>query len=427
MSTLEKMRNQSILVLGFGREGRSTLEFLRKRFPQAVIGIADQDTIKLGALDTRSSSGPNYLDSINDYDVVVKTPGISPHQPQIEQAKKSGKLITSQTQIFLEQTRDKVIGVTGTKGKSTTSSLIYHVLQYNAVPVRLLGNIGKPCLDFLHNDHEGLEYVFEMSSYQLMDLTISPHIAVLQAIYPDHLDYHQEFDEYRNAKLNITRYQEPQDYLICHISHKDLPTRAKKIIFSEADFDPAIKTKLLGKHNRLNTIPAVIVGKLLGLSQEQIYSAISSFEPLETRLQDVGTFREVTFYEDTLSTIPEAAVAAIEAVGPSTLIAGGHERKQNYSHLAQTILDSGIKTLILFPTTGPRIWREIKAVNPNSEVAHFEVNSMEEAIKLAYKHTPAGKTCLLSPAAPSFTLFKDYRDEGEQYRKYIKLFSSSSS
>lgn len=426
MSTLEKMRGRSLLVLGFGREGQSTLKFLQREFPHAIIGIADQKPIDVEVQNVRKKFGPDYLNSIKDYDVVVKTPGISPHQHQIEQAKRSGKLITSQTQLFLEQTRDRVIGVAGTKGKSTTSSLIQFVLEQNGISVKLLGNIGRPCLDFLQDDQESLKYVFELSSYQLMDLTISPHIGVLQAIYPDHLDYHLNFDEYKNAKFNITKYQCSEDYLICHESHKDLPTRAQKIIFAEADFDHNIKTRLLGRHNQLNIIPAVIIGKLLGLTQEQIYSAISSFEPLETRLQNIGIFREVTFYEDALSTIPEATIAAIEATNPHTLVVGGHERKQDYSLLAQRILSSRIKTLILFPATGPRIWEEIEKINSDSGISHFEVDSMEKAIKLAYKHTPKGKICLLSPAAPSFTLFKDYKDEGEQYRKYIKLFSKSS-
>jgi len=396
-----------ILILGFAREGQSTQNFLKKRFPRLQIDTADQ------------KDDPNYLSRLSDYKIIIKSPGISPHKPEIEDASKKGVVCTSQTQLFFDLCPGKIIGVTGTKGKSTTASLIYHVLSQNNIKSVMLGNIGKPALDYLDEINKDTWVVMELSSYQLLDLNKSPHIAVLQHIYPDHLDYHKDFSEYKNAKLNITKFQTSSDYLI---TAKDFPTKAKKIIIKPQPVD----SQLLGTHNLYNIQPSIIIGDILGLPKEKILSAIKSFIPLDTRLTKGATVKDITFYEDTLATIPEATIAAIDALssGVKTLIAGGYERKQKYSKLANKILNSGVSTLILFPATGERIWEEVKKVQ-TSEIKHFFVNSMSEAVKLAYENTPKGGIVLLSPGAPSFTLFKDYRDESAQYRSAIKNLSAN--
>jgi UDP-N-acetylmuramoylalanine--D-glutamate ligase len=242
------------------------------------------------------------------------------------------------------------------------------------------------------------------------------------AIYPDHLDYHQNFDEYKTAKLNITKFQTPSDYLICHESHKDVATAAQKIILSLSDWDPAIKTNLPGDHNKLNTLPAITIAKMLNIPADKIYTAIYTFIPLETRLEPVAEKKGVKFYADTLATIPQATIAAIDTLNPTTLIAGGHDRHQNYRDLAQKILASGIKTLILFPETGPRIAAQLQGYSLQGCPQIFSANSMSEAVQLAFAHTPPGQICLLSPAAPSFTLFKDYKDEYNQYKEAIEKF-----
>ena len=412
MSLLNRIaQTEKLLILGFAREGRSTKTFLHHRFPALQVDTADRQ------------DGPDYLKNLQDYQVIIKTPGIPPHLPEIIAAKKAGVVFTSHTQIFFEVCPSpKTIGVTGTKGKSTTASLIHHLLSQNQIPSVLVGNIGLPALDHLPQITSTTWVVIELSSYQLMDLETSPHIAVLLNIYPDHLDYHQNFEEYRNAKLNITRHQTPSDYLI---TAEDVPTRARKILFSSPR--PPIPSRLLGAHNQLNIQPAVIIGQLLDIPKDNILAAVKSFVPLDTRLTQVGEVNGVIFYEDVLATIPEATIAALDAFpsGVKTLIAGGHERKQNYSNLANKILDTGVKNLIVFPATGPRIWAEITKVNPKSGIAYFFVNSMPDAVKIALDHTASGEICLLSPAAPSFTLFKDYRDESAQYRQAIQNLSQS--
>lgn len=424
-----------ILILGFAREGQSTYNFLRSKFPNLRIGLADQNPPTEIPKDPNIETyfGQNYLWTLNTehWTLVIKTPGISPHKPEIQEAIKNGVIFTSQTEIFFETCPGKIIGVTGTKGKSTTASLIYHVLSQNNIKSILVGNIGKPALDFLDEIYQDTWVVVELSSYQLMDLQKSPQIAVLQNIYPDHLDYHQNFEEYTNAKLNITKYQTSTDLLITAF---DTPTQAKKIII---DPEP-VESNLLGRHNLFNIKPSIIIGELLGIPKSRILDSIKTFVPLDTRLTPIATVSDITFYEDVLATIPEATIAAIDALsginsGVKTLIAGGHDRKQNYSILAENILNSGISTLILFPETGNRIEQAIlnspfyspslikEGVRGRFKI--FHVSTMSDAVNFAFENTPKNGLVLLSPAAPSFTLFKDYRDESSQYRAAIQNLS----
>ena len=173
-------------------------------------------------------------------------------------------------------------------------------------------------------------------------------------------------------------------------------------------------------HNQLNILPSVIIGRLLKIPDAKIYAAIKTFKPLETRLELIAEKNGIKFYADTLATIPEATIAAIDTLHPATLIAGGHDRHQDYSALAQKIISSGVKTLILFPATGERILQEVEKHLEGGRMDSFQVAGMPEAVELAFKHTPSGAICLLSPAAPSFTLFRDYRDEHDQYKKSIE-------
>lgn len=399
-------KQNKILILGFAREGQSTYQFLHDRFPRLQIDTADQ------------KDNPDYLKVLQNYKIVIKTPGISPHKPEIIAAKKAGVIFTSHMQIFLEASSSiNTIGVTGTKGKSTTVSLIYEVLKANNLPVVLVGNIGQPALDYLPEITSDTWIVMELSSYQLMDLSVSPHIAVLQNIYPDHLDYHLDFEEYKSAKLNITKFQNQDD---CLITQLDIPTNARKILFSLKDYDQNIKTKLIGDHNKLNIIPGLIISKLLKLPKNSTYKAIADFKPLDTRLELVATKNGIRFYADTLATIPEATIAAIEVLHSEveTLICGGHERRQNYLELAKKIIDNHINNVALFPATGPRIAQLISQLT-NRPINIIHAQNMSQAVKFALDHTASGSICLLSPAAPSFTLFKDYRDEYEQYKQAI--------
>ena len=468
MIKLKDFSKYRILIVGLAREGESTFRFLRSLFPTLDIGLTDQKDIESLSLFLKDCAqhdqyahfytGENALTDPGQYNLIIRSPGVPLNSPLLEKARLKKLEITSQTKIFFENTSAKIIGITGTKGKSTTSSLIYHVLLKNHFPVKLVGNIGKPVLSLFSGSFslgaKNSFYVFELSSHQLVDLQTSPNIAVFLNLYPDHLDFFSSLEKYQQSKLNIARYQKPKDYLIYNgddswLQKAFLNMKGQKLLFSLQDKknatcfvdnqwlyyqDKIIKEKiisledlpLIGEFNIRNTMPAIILGKILGLSAQQIRQAIISFQSLDHRLMFVGTFRGIDFYDDSNATIPEATIQAINALSPriDTLILGGSEKGLSFDLLAQAILKSDIKTLVLFPYTGEKIWQKVLQYQEGYQLPkHFMAQDMETAIKLSYQWTRPGKICLLSPASASFSIFRNYKERGELFQKWVNKLS----
>ncbi len=457
---LSELKEPSILILGLGREGLSALRFLRALFPEKILGAADRlpldqlppDAAELLRSDgkIRLHLGPDYLKSLAEHDVIVKSPGIPVTLPEYVRAVRSGRRVTSQTELFFSNCSGTIAGVTGTKGKSTTASLIHAILQRGGKKSVLLGNIGVPALDRLHESTPDSIFVYELSSHQLESLRQSPHIAVLLNIVPEHLDYYASFEQYVAAKENITRFQAPNDWLVYaadHATSREAASRspARKlacsletlsvpgcgvvgdwIVYSpERGLKEAIlearKSPLPGRFNLLNVAAAAAVGRLLGVKADTMAEAVRSFQPLEHRLERVGTYDGITFYNDAIATVPEATIAALDTLGDDveTILAGGADRKADFAKLAKQLLQSRVRTMILFPETGQRIWEAVCEQEPaaSGRLDHFFVENMEEAVALAMQHTTPGKICLHSPASPSFGLFRDYQDRGEQFKR----------
>ncbi len=422
-------KNKKILILGAGIEGNATLKYLKKYLPSSVIDIVDQ------------KDGKTYLDKQKNYDIVVKSPGVRPELITIP--------CTTATNIFLSNAKGRVIGITGTKGKSTTTTLIYKMLKAQGFGAYLGGNIGQSPLDFINNLNDASWTVLEMSSYQLNDLKMSPHIAVILMITSEHLDYHKTQESYVDAKRNILRFQTPENYAVIN---KDYPASHESDIhtvgqifrvsrerevgdgcFVDKDcvwctrggnkekIIEVSKIKLLGRHNLENVCAAVCAANLAGVSKVNIARVLEEFGGLEHRLEYVGEKNGVLFYNDSLATVPQASVEAMEALPDTeTLIAGGHDRGLDYSILGQYFNKGQIKTLILFPPTGERIWKAIcGATSESVRPEKFEVKTMEQAVRIAASETASGKTVLLSPASASFGIFKDYKDRGDQFKKEV--------
>ncbi|OGZ24654.1 MAG: hypothetical protein A2896_01830 [Candidatus Nealsonbacteria bacterium RIFCSPLOWO2_01_FULL_43_32] len=398
-----------IAILGFGREGKDTLLFLNKLFPKKKIGIADRSCSAKPSNQKEKNIklhlGKNYLSALKNYDVIIKSPGI----PFKILPKSVLSKITTQTEIFFNNCPGKIIGITGTKGKSTTSSWIYQTLKSGGVKAHLVGNIGQPVLTSLLKAKKDDVFVYELSSHQLCSLKKSPQIAVLLNIYPEHLDYYRSFNDYVNAKANIAKYQNKNNCLIYNA--RDL--LVKKI----ANKSQAKKIPIQGKYYELNKAAAKEVAKIFRVP------ALKELAFLPHRLELVGRFKGIEFYNDSLSTIPETAIEALDFLGNKvqTLILGGFDRGLSFEKLALRIKKSQVKTLILFPTTGQRIYRELSPVSNRGQFSVFFVKNMETAVKLAYQHTKKGKVCLLSPASPSFGLFKDYEERGNLFKKFISM------
>lgn len=328
---LDGLKDKKILILGFGREGKDTLLFLKKLFPKKKIGIADKNS-KFKNQKSKLVKwylGENYLEALKNYDVIIKSPGIP--AKILPKFRRAGQIITSQTEIFFDNCPGEIVGITGTKGKSTTTSLIYDILKKGGLKAHLVGNIGKPVLNLLFSATPRDIYVYELSSHQLYNLKKSPHVAVLLNIYPEHLDYYRNFKEYAQAKANITFHQTSNDYLIYNSGDKLVSQIASK---SKAKIIP-----IKGEYYDLDRNAARAVGELFKISKKKIEEAIKNFKPLSHRLELVGTFKGITFYNDALATIPEATMAAIKTLGDKveTIMLGGYDRGIGFKDLAKGV------------------------------------------------------------------------------------------
>lgn len=425
---IEFLEGKKILIIGYGREGKSAYKFIRENLKDCNLGIADKNEINIEDNDVKLYTGDNYLDSINDYDLAIKSPGIIiKDYIDINQKEK----ITSLTDMFLRFCPNKIVGVTGTKGKSTTSSLIYHVLKENGFDTYLIGNIGLPCFDVIDKIKENTVLVYELSCHQLEFVKASPNIAVLLNLYEEHLDHYIGINEYISAKQNIYKYQTNEDYLIYgdiwnYMNNEDLRTiKSQKINIEDNPIGldlNEIKTSLIGDHNKKNILTALIVTNILGVSKGNGLKAVESFKGLEHRLEYVGTFKNIKFYNDSIATAQEAVINAVESLKDvDTIILGGMDRGLNYTKLIKFLSTSSVEKIILLPDTN-KVMKETFDKFTNSKHI-YEVKNMEEAVKVAYEITKENKTCLLSPAAASYGFYLNFEKRGEHFKKLVVDYS----
>ncbi|MEG0979517.1 MAG: UDP-N-acetylmuramoyl-L-alanine--D-glutamate ligase [Oscillospiraceae bacterium] len=424
----EYFKNKRVLILGFGREGRSTYNYIRKYLPDMPLAIADQNHINLEDENTTLICGHEYMSVVNDYDIIMKSPGISVRDVSIDEK----VVVTCQMELFLKFALCKKIGVTGTKGKTTTSTLIYKMLKSAGIDACLIGNIGVPVFEKL-DDSRGMVAVIEMSSHQLEFVRTSPDVAVITNIYPEHLDHYKGFDGYVNAKLNILRYQTSQDVLISNADQKitdftDIQIKAKHIQISVNDDEEneflsklaRLNANLKGRHNAQDIFFAAATASIVGASNEAIEKGVAEFYGIPHRMELVGEFRGIKFYNDCIATIPTAVMLAVDALEDvDTLIIGGMDRGLDYTDFITKLVDSKISNIICLPDTGYKIGKELEKLNKNNV---FFADDMQKAVEISFAKTAKGKSCLLSPAASSYNCYKNFEEKGNHFKELVKAF-----
>ena len=414
-------------ILGFGREGRVWLDILKRLGCCAEIAIADMNEVS--AQGVTLICGEDYLDRAREYDILLQSPGVI-IKDKLTAAEKA-KILT-QTELLLRLRPCRIIGITGTKGKSTTSSLIYHFLCASGFDAMLIGNIGVPPLQRLEEMTAHAVAVCELSCHQLEFVQHSPQISVLLNVFPEHLDHYTGFEAYKAAKENILRYQHSGDIAIVNAELLPLETQASVISASfggSADVMtdggditltsgviPAdrVNTRLIGKHNRYNIAVALEAAIQAGAQLESCLAALPSFSGLEHRLEKVDCVGGVEYINDSICTIPEAAIAAVEAVGGcDVLIIGGMDRGISYEKLKDYLNTGAVKNVILLPDSG---WRIAKGLD-NEKINVVKAKDLADAVMLA--HTLAQKRVLLSPAAASYGFYKNFEERGRHFKQLV--------
>lgn len=421
--------NKRAVILGFGREGKVWLDILRQLDCCKEIAVADMNPLELEDNRLTPISGEHYLEECAEFDLVLQSPGVIVKNRLNAEAK--AKIFT-QTEALLRLKPCKIIGVTGTKGKSTASSLIYHFLKANSIPSMLIGNIGVPPLQRLEEMSPETVAVCEMSCHQLEFVQHSPNIAVLLNIFPEHLDHYVDFDAYANAKRNIARFQKAEDCAFANVEllpvdsggsvyscafgkNADVWTDGGSIyLFGERIPPEKIHTRLCGKHNLYNIAAALAVAVKAGCEPQKCLNALPDFNGLEHRLERVAVINGIEYINDSISTVPEAAIAAVNAFdGADCLILGGMDRGISYDVLGEFLNTGVVENIILLPDSGRRIGKLIT----NRDISVIHAENMEKAVVLASK--VAKRRVILSPASASYGFYRNFEERGRHFKRLV--------
>lgn len=433
----EMIDGKSVLLLGFGREGRALCRRILQTGGYTVLGISDAKEITDAPENAVLHIGENYQAAMREYDIVFKSPGIV-LKPEYQPEKLPCR-VTSLTELFLSAYRSQCIGITGTKGKSTTSSLLYHVLHEAGVPSVLGGNIGIPTADLYEQITPETVIVMEIGVHQLEYNHVSPKTAVFLNLYEEHLDHYGTLEYYAYCKENIYRNQEAGDLLICGEPSLPAAGDCKAEVWRLAKDDPQADVSLLhgntmffrgetceipadialtGEHNRYNCAVIYALAKRLGLSDAQIVSGIRSFEPLPHRLSPIGTFHGIRWYDDSISTACETCIQALNSLPETdTVLIGGMDRGINYTPLLDYLSSSPVPHIVLMSDSGRRIRAEAAAYPESLQTRIQYAADLPEAVAIAKQITAKGRICLMSPAAASYNVYQNFEKRGEHFRQ----------
>jgi len=421
------MDDSKIAILGFGVEGKSAYKYLKEKNPEFNIDIFDEKT--------SSDEGPivtkveNFSDIDFDlYNMVVRSPGINPKKIVDSLNHKNNLEITSATKIFFDKCPAPIIGVTGTKGKGSTSSFIYEIIKnyFESFDIKrkvyLVGNIGLAALDILSNVNQNDIIVYELSSFQLWDINKSPHIAVFTMLEPDHLDVHEDFNEYSQAKFNIFRYQTKNDWAVVNRSLRNkLPElNGKTLYFPEDKLDQLARKsiKVVGEHQIENAEAAILSVKtvLPEITDDQIKNGLTKFTGLAHRLKFVAEKNGIKYYDDSIATTPGSAIAAIKSFDDQSkiLILGGFDKGADYTTIGTVAEEKNVKEIFVIGSNQDKVAEQIRK-KYSGEVTKLSEKNMNEIVKKITSTAKPGDNIIMSPAAASFDMFKNYKDRGEKF------------
>jgi UDP-N-acetylmuramoylalanine--D-glutamate ligase len=433
------------LVIGFGKSGQASARYLGDHGVEVrVTDRAESPTLRsaLAAAGVEGRLGGYSERDLDGVDLVVVSPGVPWDLPLVEAARQRGIRITSEIDLFFQHCPARIAGITGTNGKSTTTALAAEVLRAGGLTVLRGGNIGEPVLDRVDRVQPGEWVVLELSSFQLESIGRPRlHIGAVLNVTPDHLDRHGTFQHYRDLKARAIRFMESDDHAVLN---RDDPvtwamrseTKASLIPFSTRD--PALKDAvtladgwvragpdrvlpvaqipLPGEHNVSNVLAAVAIGQAAGVAPERMAEAVRTFPGLEHRLELLGEFSGVRWYNDSKATTPDSTLRALEAFKePIVLIAGGRNKGIDLAPLAEAIARR-VTALVAIGETGPELVDRVRAAGLSRACL---ASSLEEAVAAAAHAAPAGSVVLLSPAFASYDMFLDFEDRGRRFKAAV--------
>jgi UDP-N-acetylmuramoylalanine--D-glutamate ligase len=447
----------NVAVVGYGEQGRSAFEYWFDKGD--VVIICDQNPdIKLppAAID---KLGANYLENLNEFDIIVRSPSVHPKtilEANLETPEIKDKITTNTNEFFKVCPSKNIIGVTGTKGKGTTSTLIAKILEADGKKVHLGGNIGIPPLDLLKNTIRADDWVvLELANFQLIDLKYSPHIAVCLMVTDEHLDWHEDMYEYIKAKQQIFIHQKLSDIAVYNadnvytneiitvsVAHNKISYSVPKINEQPEYTDGAYvegdhiimrghkianvhDVALLGRHNLENICAAI--GATWDITKQNVKAVtkvIKSFKGLPHRLEEIGKYKDITFVDDSFGTNPSTAIVAIEAYqNPKVLILGGSNKNIPFDDLVNAVAKSNIRHIVAIGEMGPVIVGNLQQNKTTAQIPYTLIDTsktMKDIVNTALGKAQKGDVILLSTACASFDMFKNYKDRGEQFKQVFK-------
>lgn len=449
------IHNKKVAIIGLGVSNIPLLDYLNSN--KAEISVFDKKNIsqlddevmqKITEYSVQWYSGDDYLKNLTGFDLIFRSPSCMPDVPELLKEEQKGAIITTEIEMLIKLAPCKVIGVTGSDGKTTTTSLIYEILKYGGYNVHLGGNIGIPLFTKLNEILPEDIIVLELSSFQLMNMDVSPNISVITNVTPNHLDIHKSYEEYIEAKKNIFKYQSTEDIIVLNYDNeitrncKDEAVGKVKY-FSHLEkindgvilHDNIIKvcknkirtsiinTKdvlLRGQHNYENICTAICATEEL-VNIETIKEAVINFKGVEHRLEYIKTINGVNWYNDSIGSSPTRTIAGLYAFDERIiLIAGGYDKNLDYQPLAKPILEK-VDTLILVGQTSSKIASavNIELLNKHKNIDMHFCKTLEETVKLAHKIAKSGDIVLFSPASASFDMFKNFDERGKVFKKLV--------